>query len=218
MLDAEQLRGLVSVWKDRSWLSRFSFGCSDSVLNFAIDAFRSDYNRWFPDDSTIDIRKLIRTPQLIAMLLYRISHTLHFPPPLGRLDERALGTGMWNSEEEPDAKDEFFLLGRDIGQIEIYYSATIGSAFKINHGVGTVIGARCRIGDNCTIHQNVTIGDRKGGRPKIGNNCMIYAGSMILGDIEIGDNCVIAANAVVIDSCPPNSLLIGTPAEVRKLK
>lgn len=217
MLDVERLRGLISAWKDRSWLSGFSFGCDDSVLSIAIGAFMPDYRRWYPDDPSVDVQKLIRTPQLIAILLYRISHTLHFPPPSAMSDERAAGACLGNSEEAPFAKDEFFLLGRHIGQIEMYYSATIGSAFKINHGVGTVIGARCRIGDNCTIHQNVTIGDRKGGRPKIGNDCMIYAGSMILGDIEIGDHSVIAANAVVIDSCPPNSLLVGTPAKTLKL-
>lgn len=44
-----------------------------------------------------------------------------------------------------------------IGQIEIYYSSEIGEGFRINHGVGTVIGARAHIGDNFTIHQNCTI-------------------------------------------------------------
>ena len=32
-----------------------------------------------------------------------------------------------------------------IGQIEIYYSTDIGPGFKINHGVGSVIGARAKI-------------------------------------------------------------------------
>ena len=106
------------------------------------------------------------------------------------------------------------MLGREIGQIEIYYSSVIGEGFKINHGVGTVIGARCKIGNNCTIHQNCTLGDRNGGRPTVGNNVIIYAGSMILGDITIGDDTIIGANSVVTKSCPPNSLIVGTPGRI----
>ena len=37
---------------------------------------------------------------------------------------------------------------------------------------------------------------------------------MILGDISIGDNCIIGANSVVTKSCPPNSILVGTPAKI----
>ena len=111
-------------------------------------------------------------------------------------------------------KDAYSLLAWHIGQIEIFYSAEIGKGFKINHGLGTVIGARCKIGENCMIHQNCTIGDRKGGRPTIGNNVVIYAGAMILGDISIGDNTIIGANSVVTKSCPPNSILLGTPAKI----
>lgn len=50
--------------------------------------------------------------------------------------------------------------------------------------------------------------------PTIGNNVIIYAGAMILGDISIGDNCIIGANSVVTKSCPPNSILVGTPAKI----
>lgn len=37
---------------------------------------------------------------------------------------------------------------------------------------------------------------------------------MILGGISIGDNSIICANSVVTKSCPPNSILVGTPAKV----
>ena len=110
----------------------------------------------------------------------------------------------------------YSVLGREIGQIELYYTAEIGQGFKINHGVGSVVGARCKIGNNCTIHQNCTIGDRNGGRPTIGDNVTIYAGSMILGNIFIGDNSIIGANSVVTQDCPPDSILVGSPAKVIK--
>ncbi|MDB0826178.1 LbetaH domain-containing protein [Phocaeicola vulgatus] len=43
-------------------------------------------------------------------------------------------------------KDAYSLLARHIGQIELFYSADIGEGLRINHGVGTVVGARCKIG------------------------------------------------------------------------
>lgn len=104
-------------------------------------------------------------------------------------------------------------MGRQIGLSEIYYSADIGTGLKINHGVGTVIGARCRIGNNCTIHQCCTLGDRNGGRPVLGDNVTVYAGSLILGEICIGDNSIIGANSVVMKSYPDNSVIVGIPAK-----
>lgn len=186
---------IVSLYKE-TWLHSSDFDCSDSILLKSLDEFQSDYNRWY--SGSIELEKLCITPQLLAVLMYRISHNINI-----------FGGGK---------PDSYSLLGRHIGQIELYYSAQIGHSFKINHGVGSVIGARCKIGDNFTIHQNCTIGDRKGGRPTIGNNVIMYAGSMVLGDIHIGDNSIIAANSVVIESCPPNSVLIGSPAKIKPLK
>ena len=42
--------------------------------------------------------------------------------------------------------------------IEIHPAASIGENFKINHGIGTVIGPGVIIGDNVTVLQGVTIG------------------------------------------------------------
>lgn len=135
------------------------------------------------------------------MLLYRISRNVY----LSDLKSNVYGGSM-------GVKDAYSLLARHIGQIELFYSADIGEGLRINHGVGTVVGARCKIGKNCIIHQNCTIGDRNGGRPIIGNNVIIYAGAMLLGNITIGDNSIIGANSVVTKNCPPNSIMVGTPA------
>lgn len=193
----EEFKGLLNEWTSHSWLHNQDFRCDDSIIEQSIIDFELDYKRWYPNDSCISVSNFQKTPQLIAMLLYRISRALYI---------RDLEPG--------GVKDAYYLLARHIGQIELFYSADIGKGFKINHGVGTVIGARCKIGDNCIIHQNCTIGDRKGGRPTIGNNVIIYAGAMILGDILIGNNCIIGANSVVTRSCPPNSILVGTPAKI----
>ena len=167
------------------------------VFSIAYESFLLDYKRWFPNDIIIDEYNFLRTPQLQVLFLYRIAHECYCLPEEDELRKDA---------------DTYGLIGRTVGQMEIFYSCKIGKGFKINHGVGSVIGARCRIGDNCMIHQNCTIGDKQGGRPKIGNNVIMYAGSMVLGDITIGDNTVIGANAVVMKSFPDNSILVGSPA------
>ena len=183
-----QVIQLINQWKSNCYLSNYSFDCPAHLIDDALSKFQSDYNRWY--EGVIDIKRLSLTPQLQTVLCYRIANNVY----------------------KNGVADLYSLLGRVIGQIEIYYSSEIGEGFRINHGVGTVIGARAHIGDNFTIHQNCTIGDKNGGRPTIGNNVTMYAGSLILGSIHIGDNSVIGANALVMSDFPSNAILVGTPA------
>lgn len=83
-------------------------------------------------------------------------------------------------------------------------------------GVGVIIGKDCKIGENCVIESNVTIGGRNNipAMPVIGNNVFIGTGARILGDITIGDNCIIGANAVVLKDIPSYCSVAGVPAKV----
>jgi Serine acetyltransferase len=102
-------------------------------------------------------------------------------------------------------------------QAEIYYSSEIGENFTLVHGLGTVIGARVKIGNNVTVYQNVTLGDKGDGsrrRPVLENNVIVFAGAKVLGGITIGANSIIGANSVVLDSFPENSIIAGSPARL----
>ena len=81
-------------------------------------------------------------------------------------------------------------------------------------GIGVVVNNRARIGKNCMISQNVTIGGRSGRHdvPIIGDNCLIGARAKVLGPITIGDNVVIGVNAVMISDAPSNTVWAGVPA------
>jgi serine O-acetyltransferase len=83
-----------------------------------------------------------------------------------------------------------------------------------------VIGPGVKIGEKCTIYQNVTIGAKDNGKgyfvPTIGNNVMIGCGSVLLGDIQIGNNVSIGANAVVIGDVDDNSIIVGNPGIIKK--
>lgn len=77
------------------------------------------------------------------------------------------------------------------------------------HGIdGVFISKGAKIGRNCTIFHQVTIGSNtlKGskhtGTPVIGDNVLIGAGAKIIGGIHVGNNVCIGANCVVSDDIP----------------
>ena len=93
-------------------------------------------------------------------------------------------------------------------KIDIHPHAQIGSRFIIDHGVNTVIGERCIIGDDFYVMQDVVLGAGTAKEkpevrhPKIGNNVVVYGGAKILGNIKIGNNCTIGANCIVTRNVP----------------
>lgn len=92
----------------------------------------------------------------------------------------------------------------------------IGHKLTLFHPYSTIIHAR-RIGDNVTIRNNTTIGDRDDDWdkiPSIGNNVDIGPGSIIFGDITIGDNVVIGAGTLINKDIPANSVVVGNPFRI----
>ena len=92
---------------------------------------------------------------------------------------------------------------------EINCGAKFGNIPKFPHGLyGIIISKNTKLGYNCTIFHQVTIGQGKNGAPTIGNNCYIGAGAKIVGDITIGDNVNIGANCIVVEDIPDNSTVV----------
>jgi len=90
------------------------------------------------------------------------------------------------------------------------------SSTKLSHnGIGVVIASKAKIGENCFIGQNVTVGSiHKGNKNKIGepvieDNVTIKAHSCVIGGITIGHDSVIGASAIVYKDVPPYSLVVG---------
>jgi serine O-acetyltransferase len=106
--------------------------------------------------------------------------------------------------------------------IEIHPGAVIGKRFFIDHGMGTVIGETCEIGDDVTLFQGVTLGGtgkEKGKRhPTLRNHVVVAAGAKVLGNIEIGEHSKVGANAVVVINVPPHSTVVGVPGRVVTLR
>lgn len=111
------------------------------------------------------------------------------------------------------------------------------SMFFLKHGVmiphayGVTLSID-KIGSDCYIGQNVTIGTNAkymkinevttGHKPKIGNLVRIYANSVVSGEITIGDYSIIAAQTFVNKDVPPKSIVYGVnkikPLEKNHLK
>ncbi len=99
----------------------------------------------------------------------------------------------------------------------IPYTCEIGKGTTFAYkGMGVVIHSRAKIGENCIIAQQVTVGGRSKipDVPVIGNNVYLGAGAKVLGDVTIGDEVVVGANAVVIKSVDSGCVVAGVPARV----
>jgi serine O-acetyltransferase len=107
-------------------------------------------------------------------------------------------------------------IARWLTGIEIHPAARLGRRLVIDHGMGVVIGETAEVGDDCYFYHQVTLGVARaqGGKrhPTVGNNVIIGAGAKVLGPITIGDNARVGSNAVVLDSVPPDTTVVGIPA------
>ena len=67
-------------------------------------------------------------------------------------------------------------------------AGSIGPGFFIQHGLATIVAAK-KIGKNCWVNQQVTIGFLNvTDCPTLGDDVRVCAGAKILGDVTVGDH------------------------------
>lgn len=98
---------------------------------------------------------------------------------------------------------------------DIPLNCNIGGGLLIPHPNGIVIHPASRIGVNCLIFQQVTIGTRgQGEAPQMDGHVDIGAGAKILGPLKIGAHAKVGANAVLLIDVPTRSTAAGVPAKI----
>lgn len=96
-----------------------------------------------------------------------------------------------------------------------------GPGLSIAHRGTIVVHEASKVGENCRLFHNVTIGTGSLGQmnaskdsPSIGNNVFIGPGAVIVGAIAIADGIAIGANSYVNKSfSEPNITIAGCPAK-----
>jgi serine O-acetyltransferase len=138
--------------------------------------------------------------------------------------------GIWNIKNKLNVLDAGFVKDLLLEAYEttldkkgswIGYNAIIEGIPVFPHGItGVFISGAARIGKNCIIYHQVTIGSNtiidstRKGSPSIGDSCYIGAGAKIIGEVSIGNNCRIGANCVVAKDMPDNCVAILQPARL----
>ncbi|MDO7867864.1 serine O-acetyltransferase [Nocardioides jiangxiensis] len=150
------------------------------------------------------IGKLVVTPQVQVVVLYRIGQALARTPlrPLAFV-LRAWGVMISGAEIHPDAR--------------------IGPGFALMHSSGVVIGGGVVAGRGLRMAQGATLGEpgRGGdpaawGFPVVGHHVTIGANATVVGPRHLGDGCVVGANSVVTRDVPELTVVGGMPAKELK--
>jgi serine O-acetyltransferase len=113
--------------------------------------------------------------------------------------------------------------------IDLHPGAIIGSHFFIDHGTGTVIGETAELGHHVKLYQGVGLvarslaaGQQLHGQkrhPTIEDRVTIYANATIVGgETVIGAGSTIGANVFLLQSVPPNSLVLQEEVNVKVIK
>ena len=97
---------------------------------------------------------------------------------------------------------------------EIPIHISIGGGLMMPHPNGIVIHQDARIGPNCLIFQQVTLGGSTLGAPVLEGHVDVGAGAKILGKVVIGAHARIGANSVVLEDVPAGATAVGIPARI----
>lgn len=126
---------------------------------------------------------------------------------------------LWNPSRSFRAKIHAFIARRLWKPLDSLYLNTreIGGGLFIQHGFSSIVSAK-RIGENCWINQQVTIGYKGNDNPIIMDNVRIHCGAKVLGKVTMHSNSTAGANAVVVKDVPENAIVGGIPAKIIKYR
>lgn len=107
--------------------------------------------------------------------------------------------------------------------VELPSGCRIGPRLSLFHPHSIVLNPGVRMGADCWLRQNTTIGnqiDRRGadlGSPDIGDDVDLGVMCVVLGPIRVGAHARVGASAVVVKSVPDWAVVVGNPGRVIRI-
>lgn len=107
--------------------------------------------------------------------------------------------------------------------VELPYQLEVGPRLRLYHPHSVVLNPGVRLGADCVLRQNVTIGNvvRRDGSEKgvasAGDGVEFGAGCVVVGNLHVGDRARIAALALVLDDVPAGGVMVGNPATLKRV-
>ncbi len=104
--------------------------------------------------------------------------------------------------------------------IDLPYTVELGRRVVIPNQGNVVFHPYSKVGDDCVIRQNVTLGAGRGGdryqeAPILENGVEIGVGAVLVGRVRIGAGSRIGPNVVVMRNIPPNVMVMpGAPRTI----
>ena len=170
-----------------------------------------DFRRYRREGTRLGLHVLLFCPGFRVTLTHRILNRLQWNAPGGR---SAKLTSLLLNQVCHAVSETTALATR----ILLPPSCQIGTGLFIPHFGPVTVHPGAVIGENCTLHQGVVIGqagrgERKG-VPALGNRVYIGANAVLIGEITLGDDVAVGAGAVVTKSVPSRAVVAGNPARI----
>ena len=188
------IEDLLKYTFNKCYNSSFKYELYNEDIEKSVNLLFQDVHFHYPDLKENEIITSVeKNSSWLPVLFYRLGNTIY---------KRA--------NKDPLLSDLHGLM-REICSMEIYFSIEIGTGFEVRHGIGSVIGSRCSIGQGFILHHGCTLGHKYkfGNGPILGNHVEMGANSSILGEINVGDYVVIGAHSLILNHVPDNSKVYG---------
>lgn len=160
--------------------------------------------KWLQDRQRYPKKPWLKEPSIIAIRWYRHGQSVDL-----------MKDGLFKTIQLKIYWLIFHILEVVLG-ISIPKSVKSGGGLRIYHFGNIFIHRNAVFGENCTLRQGVTIGNRYNDdlAPQLNNNIELGAYAQVLGGITIGDNAKVGAMSVVLKDIAANMTACGVPAKI----
>ena len=177
-------------------------------------ALGRDFRRYRCEGTRHALHVLLFCPGFWATFVHRLLSRLQ-AGMTGRSEARVFRLGVLVINQVCHAISETTALAT---RILLPPPCRIGAGLFIPHFGPVTVHPDAQIGENCTLHQGIVIGqagrgERKGA-PALGDRVYVGANAVLIGKITLGDDVAVGAGAVVTKSVPSRAVVAGNPARI----